>query len=323
MATRIFMTLFGLTLVLAAACGSAAPAAPDPTAAMPEADTATGPTSETSQPAAVPQMTDAPAMADTEVNPGKLNIMVGDPGTERFDFSIATGPEPRNYGRIVGGFLISSNEDNEMVPGIASDWNLAGDGLTWNFTIREGVKFHDGSEVTPEDVLWTLQHTWGPQAFEYTTVSTVMTVSRIMDAVELTGPNTVSLTMTQPFTTFDAGISEAGSGWYHIMPARTTVGDTEEAHAYDNDPIGAGIMRLTDRVPASVMKFERFEDYYYQPANGFPEDKRVSFQMLDMLVVPEEPPRVAVLRAGEVDIAPASFWRTPDIRTEQNSGSWS
>jgi ABC-type transport system substrate-binding protein len=55
------------------------------------------------------------------------------------------------------------------------------------------------------------------------------------------------------------------------------------------------------------MSFERFDDYYYQPANGLPEDKRVNFQALDLHLVPEESTRVAALRSGEADIVPASL----------------
>jgi ABC-type transport system substrate-binding protein len=56
-----------------------------------------------------------------------------------------------------------------------------------------------------------------------------------------------------------------------------------------------------------VMKFERFDDYYYQPANGFPDDKRVNFQSLDLFLVPEEATRAAAIRAGDADIAPVSL----------------
>ena len=296
------MILLGIILILVVACGTAT--APDSTSVPAVEPTAAPAAGDTSQPTPTPQVAAPPA--EVEINPSKLTIMVGDLGTERFDFSFATGPEPRNYGRIIGGFLISTNERTEMLPGIAEEWSLSPDGLTWSFAIREGVKFHDGSEVTPEDVHWTLQHTWGPQAVEYSTVSTVLTVSRIMDKIELSGRD-VHLTTTQPFTTFAVGISEAGSGWYHVMPKRNTVGDTEEALAYDNNPIGAGIMRLVGHVPASEMNFERFDDFYYQPENGFPEDKRVNFQSLDMFVVPEEATRVAALRSGEADLVPASL----------------
>jgi peptide/nickel transport system substrate-binding protein len=66
-------------------------------------------------------------------------------------------------------------------------------------------------------------------------------------------------------------------------------------------------MKLVDHTPAQVMKFERFNDFYYQPANGFPEDKRVNFQTLELYLVPEEATRVAALRSGEADIVPASL----------------
>jgi peptide/nickel transport system substrate-binding protein len=66
-------------------------------------------------------------------------------------------------------------------------------------------------------------------------------------------------------------------------------------------------MKLVKHVPASLMQFERFDDYYYQPKNGFPEDKRMNFQSLDLLLIPEEATRVAALRAGQADIAPASL----------------
>src|SRR5687768_3957243 len=110
MATRIVMVLLALTLAVVIACGGA-PAAPDSTAISPaapasDATPTTAPTapvaSDTTQPTSTPQMAAPPA--EVEVNPGKLTIMVGDLGTERFDFSFATGPEPRNYGRIFGGF---------------------------------------------------------------------------------------------------------------------------------------------------------------------------------------------------------------------------
>jgi ABC-type transport system substrate-binding protein len=55
------------------------------------------------------------------------------------------------------------------------------------------------------------------------------------------------------------------------------------------------------------MTFERFEDHYEQPENGFPIGKRVKFTLLDLRLVPEEATRVAALRAGEADIAPISL----------------
>jgi len=318
MVTKMGTILLGLVLLLAAGCGSA-PAAPDPTATSPAGASDVAPATETAgptqapagvgldgtPPSAAPQP--AAPSAEVEVHPGKLNVMVGSLDNERFDRAFLSGPGGDNYGRIIGGFLISTNEKTELLPGIAEEWGLSGDGLTWTLTIREGVKFHDGSELTPEDVQWTLQQYFGPQAVEYNLNSTAVTLSRSVGSIELSGPNEIRFVTQKPVADFASYVSETGSGWWHMMPARDAFGDTDDTRAYDANPVGAGIMRLTGHTSAQVMNFERFDDFYYQPANGFPEDKRVKFQLLDMFLVPEEATRVAALRSGEADIIPTSL----------------
>jgi peptide/nickel transport system substrate-binding protein len=288
-------------LLVAVACGTAAP----PTEPVGEPEAASVPEA-TPIPTAVPEAVTAPS--EVEVNPGKLTIMVGDFASERFDSTFMSGaPGQHNYMRILHGLLISDNEKREMVPGIASQWGVSADGLTWTFTIREGVKFHDGSELTVEDVLWTFQHTFGPQAFEYVAHSSGQKVSRAIDSIALSGPDKVSLTTKEPDIAVATILSETGIINYPIMPKRAKLGDADEAVAYDQKPIGAGFMRLLKHVPASVMQFERFDDFYYQPKNGFPEDKRVNFQSLDLFLAPEEATRVAAIRAGDADIVPISL----------------
>jgi peptide/nickel transport system substrate-binding protein len=206
----------------------------------------------------------------------------------------------------MGGYLISTNEKREMVPGIASQWGLSADGLTSTFTIRKGVKFHDGSELKPEDALWTLQHYYGPTAFEYHTGSASF-ISRAREKRELSGPDKVSLITKTPVVELAYLLSEAGNQWLHVMPKRIKQHDLKEEAAYDKNPIGAGFMKLVKHVPADSMTLERFDDYYYQPKNGFPEDKRVNFTQLDLRLVPEEATRIASIRAGEADIVPASL----------------
>ena len=248
--------------------------------------------------------TAAPA-AEVKVNPGKVTIMIGDFGTERFDpaFNVATG---HTFGRNIGGFLISGNEKGEMVPGIATKWDISEDGRAWTFTIRKGVKFHDGSDVTPEDVRWTLDHNFGPQALEWTTSSTSQGLSRRMNGVELAGPDKVTLAGKEPIVELAWYMSEVGPTWIHVIPGRANLHDSEEEVAYDKKPIGAGPMMLEKHVDSYKMTLQRFDDFYYQPANGLPEDKRVNFQSLDIFLVPEEATRVAAIRAGEADIAPVS-----------------
>jgi peptide/nickel transport system substrate-binding protein len=310
--SKVWLVIPLLSLVfLTVACGAAAPPAPKAPEAVKPAAPAAQPVAPAA-PAAAPKATAVPAPvtvpAAPKVHPGKLTIMVGDLSNERFDPLFAVGGHGgQTYGKIVHGFLISTNERLQKVPGIATKWGLSADGLTWTFTIRKGVKFHDGSELTPQDVLWTFSHYFGPQAAEYTTQSNSIVVSKAMDRMELRGPDEVSLTTKRPITQIPILVGEDASNWFPVLPKRATVHDTAEEAAYDRNPIGAGIMRFVKHIPASAMTFERFADYYYQPRNGFSEDKRVNFQSLELLHVPEVATRVAALRAGEADIAPASL----------------
>jgi peptide/nickel transport system substrate-binding protein len=289
-------------LLLAVACGTAATATPPPTSA-PTSGTPFGTAGPT--PSVAPMPTSAPT--GPVVNPGKLTWMIGSFGNERFDYTIAQGGT--DYSRLLHGFAISSSVENGrrvMVPGILTKWELSSDSLSWILTIRKGVKFHDGTEVTAEDVVWSFQHIMGPQAATYALSGA--TLSPIMDRIEKTGPDQVTVTTKTPAVDFPARVSEALGGWTgQVLPKRATLHDENEEAAYDRNPIGAGIMKLVKHVPVEVMSFERFADYYYQPAYGLPEDRRVRFTTLDLRLVPEEATRVAALQAGDADIAPVSL----------------
>jgi ABC-type transport system substrate-binding protein len=145
------ISILALVLLLGVACGSAAPPAAEP------ADTSTEPQS-TAQPTTAPvsdaQPTSAPASAEVAVHPGKLTWMVGGWGSANFDYTYDVGGS-NNYLRFFSAFLVETNEKTELIPGIASEWGVSPDGKTWTVTVRDGVKFHDGTPVTAEDVLWT------------------------------------------------------------------------------------------------------------------------------------------------------------------------
>jgi len=288
-----------IALVFIVACGGAASEPTAPAAAAPAASQPTGDT------AVAAATTPAEVMAP-KVHPGKLNVMLGDLAAERFDDIYAPGATGGlNYLRLMGGYLISGNDKSELVPGIASGWRVSEDGLTWTFDIRNGVKFHDGSELTPEDVLWSINHYTGPQANDYLLLSSKYPANTT--SIELSGPNEITWVLTKVFMDVPNSYAEGPAGGRHIMPKRAELNDKQAALDYDKNPIAAGLMRLVSHTPAEVMRFERFDDFYYQPENGFPEDKRVNFQFLDMYIVPEEAVRVAALRAGEADIVPSSL----------------
>ncbi len=292
-----------LLLLLAVACGAAAPPVQQqPAAPAPAAGAKATPT-------APAQAVAAPAAS--AVNPGKLTWMIAGWGNERFTYNYAVGGG-NNFARFMQGYLIATNEKTELLPGIASKWEVSPDAKTWTFTIRDGGSFHDGKKITAEDVWWTFMHYWGKDdsgsAVERATQSSAQALARTVASVTIPQANQVAISFNQGNASFGAAyVSEAAGNWYGINPKRFRVHDTAQEEVYDKDPVSSGPFDLVKHVPAELMAFQRFEDYYYQPKYGLPEDRRPKFKQLDLRLVPEEATRVAAIRSGEADVAPASL----------------
>ena len=238
------------------------------------------------------------------VNPGTLTVMVPDFSTERFDRLWTAGEGANAYMIYLHSALVESDANRKQIPGIASEWSLNEDGSSYSFKIREGVKFHDGSELTPADVLWTYQHSFGPQASEYAIGSGYLKAAKIAGSISLTEPDVLTISFTKPYLEHGPSESNAGASPTGILPARTELNELTASEAYDQNPIGAGPLMLTSHTRGSTMVFDRFEDYYFQPANGFSEDRRPQFQTLELQLVSEMATRVLALQAGEADIVP-------------------
>ena len=109
-----------------------------------------------------------------------------------------------------------------------------------DLTIRKGVLFNDGTEVTAEDVAWNFQYTWGPGAEDYVGSGCLSGV-KLMEKVEQTGPDTVALTRKEPFPGWTSYVSEA-TGQYMgiVIPAwfggepRENIHDAAVELAYDD-----------------------------------------------------------------------------------------
>ena len=242
---------------------------------------------------------------EVPVYPGKVTLMSGQWANERFNPRDG-GKQGMVYVRQLHSTLLEGDETNNLIPGLAEAWKVSGDGLTWDFTIRDGVKFHNGDVMTMDDVLWTMDHYYSDEAIEKALNGVVPENGAHIAKLEATG-NTLSITHVAP---------KAHWGFYFSMMFGDTLGGSilpEKAferlgeEGWEKSPVGAGPFRLVNYSPSELIRFERFDEYYYQPDNGFPEDRRSQFQTLEMLLVPEESTRVAALLAGQADIVEASI----------------
>ena len=309
----ILYTVMVLTLLVAVACGTSAPeqpgaSEPAPAVVEPAPAAAEPAAAAESQGSTAPAPTAAPAEvmvpADVEVNPGTVTIMNAVWGNEYFDPRDQVG-EGLNFHRALHAFWINSNKDYELIPGVAADWEISDDGLTWTFTLREGVTFHNGEELTAEDGAFTWEYMYGPEAVVNSLSPGQSAQARVTEKVHPAEGNVVRITHKEIQANFAFLSAESAPGTTGpITPDQYF--EEKGSDGYNLEPVGAGPFRLVEFRRSEKMLFERFDDHYYHPDNGLPEDRRAKVQNLDMRLVPEASTRVAALRAGDADIIEAN-----------------
>ena len=306
-----FGLALALFLVVATACGSAAqeevtaPAATQPAAAS---------SGSSIQPTAMPQATTAPSMdaMSAEVHPGKVTWLFPSMGNERFD-TIHSGGPTKNFKQFVNASLVDVSEEMELIPGLANKWWVSSDGLSWTFDLDiletgDVAKFHDGSPITIDDVLWTFTHDMGEGCVLYCTNTYLPDAAKETKSIEQTGPNQMTITHDVPQSGFVISpVSAALSRGRGIVPKREELWDTQQELDFDKNPVWAGKMSFVEHLPAERISLERFAEFYYHPDNGFPEDRTMKYTFADLLVVPEEATRSAALRTGEADVGIVSL----------------
>lgn len=145
--------------------------------------------------------------------------------------------------------LVKPNSDGEMIPAVAEKYELSEDGTTYTFTLREGVKFHNGQTVTAEDVVYSINRCAAvPEGQEKPLVAAFSAVK----SVEALDEKTVAVTIAQRDLEFISYMTAA------IIPA-----DYENQ---DTAPVGTGPFKFVSRTPQQDFVMERFEDYWGAPA---------------------------------------------------------
>jgi len=168
-------------------------------------------------------------------------------------------------------------------PSLAESWSQSKDGLTYEFVLRKGVKFHNGDPVTADDVKFSFERYRGSGA---------KALKDRVREVQIVDPGRVRFVLKDPWPDFMTfyGTSATGSGW--IVPKKYVekVGDD----GFKKAPIGAGPYRFVSFHPGVELVLEAYEGYWRKT----PSVKRLVLRSL-----PEETTRAAALKKGEVDIS--------------------
>ncbi len=171
--------------------------------------------------------------------------------------------------------LVSRTPEQEIVPALAEDWEISPDGLTYTFTLREGVTFHDGQELTPQDVVWSL--TTRKNSPEWRDSARLANVA----AIAANGQE-VTLTLTQP----DSSLLWNLTGRAGIVLKEADTVD------YQTEANGTGPFVLDTWRQGDSITFTRNEEYWGDAA-------QVAEVVFDY--IPDNQAALNAALAGEVD----------------------
>jgi peptide/nickel transport system substrate-binding protein len=178
--------------------------------------------------------------------------------------------------------LVMRDTDMKLMPGLATSWKAVDD-TTWDFTLRPGVRFHDGEPMDAAAVKFTLDRVLDPAA-KSPTVSYIRTI----DSVEVVDPLTVRIKTKGPDPLLPTRMSRYPA---YIVPPKyiAQVGNAEFARK----PVGTGPYRFVEFVPDRYVVLEANKEYWRGP----PSIGRVVWKP-----IPDDTARVTALLTGEVDM---------------------
>ncbi|WP_432571303.1 ABC transporter substrate-binding protein [Kineococcus sp. SYSU DK005] len=179
-----------------------------------------------------------------------------------------------------------------LVPGLAQSWDISADGLQYTFHLRQAVRFHDGTALDAEAVVYNIRRMWDENAPQYSAKAAGQTayIWRYVTDVRAVDPATVLVSLSQPFSPFLRMLAQGGNGSTCIMSPASI---QRYGHDVADHPVGTGPFRFAERVRGERIELVRNEEYW----GTAPQLDAVVFRP-----VPDPSARVAALRSGDVDM---------------------
>ena len=220
-------------------------------------------------------------------------------------------------GTVTYDSLFAVDENAVPQPQMVDTWTLSPDELTWTFTLRDGMTFHDGSAVTSEEAVLSLER-W------FTGRSRLGKVlAGITESVEEVDSKTFKLVLSEPM----GGVPEILAlpfPFTIVLPKSDAILPIQGDEKMEGK-IGSGSLQFVDWTPGSVVRFDRYEDYVPrdEPVSGYAGSRESYIDTLEWRIISDPITASAALETGEVDYIgnpPAEeFARLeadPDVTTE-------
>lgn len=178
--------------------------------------------------------------------------------------------------------LVMADENLQLKPGLATSWKPVDD-TTWEFKIREGVKFHDGSELTAEDVKFSIDRipvVTGPMS---------MTIyTKQVKETKVVDKNTLHVITKAPAPTLP-------NDFVRLFVVSKSIGMDARNEQFNSGKaaIGTGPYKFVSWEPKGDLVLERFDGYW---------GEKPHWQKVIRKEIPNDPARMAALKSGQVDL---------------------
>ncbi|MCW5730405.1 MAG: ABC transporter substrate-binding protein [Alphaproteobacteria bacterium] len=205
----------------------------------------------------------------------------------------------RNHGYMIYDTLFSMDEKLDVKPQMVDKYEVSGDKLTYTFTLRDGLKFHDGNPVTTDDVIASLRR-WGAKD------SMGQKLLSFVKDFEKVDAKTFKLVLKEPYGLVLQSLGKPSSNVPFIMPKR--VAETDP-NTQISDFIGSGpfVFAKDEWRPGNKTVYTKFADYKprSEPSSGLAGGKVVKVDRVEWLSMPDHQTAVNALIAGEIDFIEA------------------
>jgi peptide/nickel transport system substrate-binding protein len=211
-----------------------------------------------------------------------LSVAIGTDAST-FDPHFTTDSATEVLNKNLYNNLVRFNAKMEIVPDLAQRWEVSQDGLTWTFTLREGVKFHDGTVFNAEAVKACFDRLLNEK-----TGSPRRSVLSMIKAIEVAGPARLKITTAYPTGSFLQQLAHPVGAI--ISPA----GIAKFGKDLSRNPVGTGPFRLVEWSSGDRIVMEANAGYF----EGAPAVKRLVWK-----IVPEDSTRTMLIESGQADVA--------------------
>ncbi len=201
----------------------------------------------------------------------------------------------RNHGYMVYDTLFAMDEKFEVKPQMVEKYEVSADKLTYTFTLRDGLLWHDGKPVTAEDCVASIKR-WGAKD---SMGQKLLGVTASLDVVDA---RTFKLALKEPYGLVLQSLGKPSSNVPFMMPKR--VADTDpNKQIEDNTGSGPFVFKKDEWKPGDKTVYVKFAQYKprSEPASGLAGGKVAKVDRVEWLAIPDHQTAVNALIAGEID----------------------